>query len=78
MTPLVQMRSESGTARLTQNKHNWNQIKPVLIHSGHQDYYFFNLAHTPRKAILQSEMGVVSNANHAGFRLARSFITKLA
>lgn len=29
MTPPVQMRSESGTAHPTQNKPNWNQIKPV-------------------------------------------------
>lgn len=42
MTPLVQMRSESGTARLTQNKPNWNQIKPVPVQSGHQDDDFFN------------------------------------
>lgn len=42
MTPLVQMRSESGTACLTQNKPNWNQIKPVPAQSGHQDDDFFN------------------------------------
>lgn len=42
MTPVVQMRSESGTARLTQNKSNWNQIKPVPVQSGHQDDDFFN------------------------------------
>lgn len=78
MTPLVQMRSESGTARPTQNKPNWNQIKPVLVNSGHRDDYFFHFAHPQRKAASQSEMGVVSNANHARFRLGRSFITKLA
>lgn len=54
MTPPVQMRSESGIARLTQNKRNWNQIKPVLVRSGHQDDDCCNVAHAPGKAIPQA------------------------